>query len=158
MNCLLEDGHDAYGIDLPHLSKYWARNGNDPRRFFCCDAARLPFPDDSFDVVYSTGVVEHIGTKLGHCSLSSNYVTVRQSYANEILRVTKPNGRILIACPNKAFPIDIQHGACDAAAPMTLVNRLRQYIFDKTRINIHPSWGEYHLLSYSETKKLFCGL
>ena len=157
VTCLIEDGYDAYGIDLPALSKYWAKNGNDSKRFFGCDASKLPFANGVFDVVYSLGVIEHIGTKLGHYTLSSDYRKARQKYANEILRVTKPNGRILIACPNKTFPIDIQHEAHDALTPITLATRLRKYICEKTRINLHPTWGEYHLLSYSETKTLFYG-
>lgn len=157
LTMLIQDGYDAYGIDLPDLSRYWAQAGNDPQHFFCCDATHLPFPKDFFDVTYSLGVVEHIGTRRGHCTLSNNYWEVRQEYADEILRVTKPGGRILIACPNKRFPVDIQHGPVDALTPNTLGNRLRNYIFERIGINIDPIWGKYHLLSYSETKRLFCG-
>ncbi len=157
VNYLIEDGYDAYGIDLPNLSKYWAKAGNSPQHFISCDATQIPFIDNYFDVTYSLGVIEHIGTILGHCSLASNYWEVRQQYANEILRVTKPSGRILIACPNKSFPVDIQHGVRDALTLITLGNRLRNYIFKKTGINIHPTWGKYHLLSYSECRRLFCG-
>ncbi len=155
VNCLINDGFDAYGIDLPDLSRYWADAGNSPQRFFCCDAMQLPFSENCFDVVYSLGVVEHIGTSLGHCTLASNYQEARQQYANEILRVTKPGGRILIACPNKSFPVDIQHGVRDALTPITLSNKVRNYIFERTGINIHPTWGKYHLLSYSECRRLF---
>ena len=150
---LAEDGYDAYGIDLPHLSRFWSQEKNDPEHFLCCDASRLPFPDEFFDVIYSLGVIEHIGTELGHCTLSNDYREMRQYYANEILRVTKPNGRILITCPNKHFPIDLQHGPRDALSPKT---GLRSFIFEKTGVNIHPTWGRYHLLSYSEVKRLFC--
>lgn len=150
---LIEEGYDAYGIDLPHLSRFWYHAKNDPKHFLCCDANKLPFPDDFFDVIYSLGVIEHIGTELGHCTLSSNFWEVRQQYANEILRVTKPKGRILITCPNKRFPLDFQHGPTDALSPKT---RMRSFIFDKTGVNIHPIWGKHHLLSYSELKRLFC--
>lgn len=153
ISMLIEDGYDAYGIDLPNLTKFWAQVGNDPQHFFCCDATRLPFPEDFFDVVFSLGVIEHIGTEIGHCSLSSNYWEVRQKYASEILRVTKSAGRILIACPNKSSPIDIQHGPRDSLSPKS---RLRSYLFERTGINIHPIGRKYHLLSYSETKRLFC--
>jgi len=154
ISMLIQEGYDAYGIDLPRLSKFWAKAGNDRQHFFCCEATWIPFPDDFFDVVYSKGVVEHIGTEIGHCTLSSNYWEVRQKYANEILRVTKTGGRILIACPNKSFPIDIQHGPTDSLSPRK--SRIRNYIYEKTGINIHPIWGRNHLLSYSETKRLFC--
>ena len=29
-------------------------------------------------------------------------------------------------------------------------------LFNKTGVNLHPIWGRYHLLSYRETRKLFC--
>lgn len=92
-------------------------------------------------------MIEHIGTVDGHAMLSSNYEEARQAYANEIIRVTKPGGRILVACPNKSFPIDIQHGC---------KGRIRGYIYKRTGLNIHQIWGKYHLLSYAETRNLFC--
>lgn len=151
---LLEEGIEAYGIDLPGLSKYWAQAGNDPDHFFCCDSVKMPFPNDFFDVVYSTGMIEHIGTKDGKSTLTSDYRNVRWQFAVEILRVTRPGGRILIACPNRSFPVDIQHGPGDEAERKG--GWLRNLIFDKTGMNIHRTWGEYHLLSYSEIKNLFC--
>jgi SAM-dependent methyltransferase len=149
----IEDGYNAYGIDLPGLSKFWKKMGNPPDRFLCCDASRLPFPNDYFDVVFSFGVIEHIGTKIGHCTLSDDYRKQRQNYAKEIIRVTKPGGRILISCPNKSFPIDMLHGPTDVYSPP---KKIQSIIFKKTGMNVHPVWGENHLLSYPELKKLFC--
>ena len=161
ISMLLNEGYDAYGIDLPNLCKFWAHAGNDPEHFFCCDAAELPFATDFFDVVYSLGVIEHIGTQDGHQALVDDYWQVRQAYANELLRVTRPSGRILIACPNKSFPIDVQHRPRDnsphgAGGLGNLLLRLRSYIFERTSVNIHPVWGRYHLLSYPEVRRLFC--
>jgi SAM-dependent methyltransferase len=150
---LLEEGYEAYGVDLPNLSRFWSKARNDPDHFFCCDAAHLPFPDNFFDVIFSLGVIEHIGTQIGHCTLVNHCDKERQKYANEILRVTRPRGRILISCPNKHFPIDIQHGPRDVLSPPS---RLRSFLFEKTGLNVHPTWGRYHLLSYSETERLFC--
>jgi SAM-dependent methyltransferase len=154
---LLKAGYEAYGIDLPNMAKFWARAGKDPGHFFCCDAARLPFPDEFFDVVYSLGVIEHIGTVMGYFTLCDDYMEIRQHYADELLRVTKPGGRILVACPNKHFPIDIQHAPGDDLSADTLAGRIRARIYARTGINIHPVWGKYHLLSYSEVRRLFCG-
>ena len=155
--CLaVDDGYEAYGIDLPKLSRFWSRAGNDARHFLCCDARRLPFRDDFFDLVWSLGVIEHIGTVIGHCTLSEDYWEARRSYAKEILRVTRPGGRIMIDCPNKSFPIDICHGPIDDLTPKTTVNVVRTYISRLTGINIHRITQKYHLLSYGETKKLFC--
>jgi SAM-dependent methyltransferase len=153
---LLKDGYEAYGIDLPNMARFWARAGKDPGHFFCSDAARLPFPDESFDVVYSLGVIEHIGTVSGYSTLSDDYMEIRQNYADELLRVTRPGGRILIACPNKRFPVDIQHGPLDDLSADTLMGRIRAKIYARTGANFHPTWGRNHLLSYPEVRDLFC--
>lgn len=145
-------GYDAFAVDLPEQAPLWAAAGNDPNRFFVASALNLPFQDNSFDFVFSLGVVEHIGTILGHCALASDYQLKRQQYAKELLRVTKPGGRILIACPNKSFPIDIQHGPGDAAQRPRWI---RSFIFNRTGMNVHKTWGAYHLVSYAELKMMF---
>ncbi len=55
----------------------------------------LPFADNSFDFVFSNEVIEHVQDD--------------QVYAAEMARVVKPNGRILIFCPNRWYPVE-QHG------------------------------------------------
>jgi SAM-dependent methyltransferase len=55
----------------------------------------LPFASDSFDFVLSNEVIEHVADD-------------RQVVA-EMVRVTKPGGRILIFCPNRWYPVE-QHG------------------------------------------------
>ena len=146
---------EAYGVDLPLVSRFWAQRGYSQEAFLCADAAALPFPDDYFDIVYSMGVIEHIGTISGHFSLRDDYQVLRRNYADELLRVAKPNGRILISCPNKSFPLDFQHGALDDYMPRNIINLIRDYLYDKTKANIHQTWGKYHLLSYREIGKLF---
>jgi SAM-dependent methyltransferase len=156
MSRLIEQGYDAYGIDLPILSEFWAQAGNDPGRFFCSDATRLPFADNSFDAVISMGVIEHIGTSIGHCSLGPDYQRERQRYADELQRVTRPGGRILVSCPNKRFPLDPQHKVLDELSPDSVSYRIRDAVFGRTGMNVHRTWGKYHLLSYPEVRRLFC--
>lgn len=55
----------------------------------------LPFADNSFDFVFSNEVIEHVANDA--------------VYAAEMVRVTKPNGRLLIFCPNRWYPVE-QHG------------------------------------------------
>jgi SAM-dependent methyltransferase len=152
---MAKEGRDAYGIDLPPLTRYWEASGNDRGRFFASSATDLPFADESFDFVYSFGVIEHIGTVNGHIALAPDYWQKRQRYASELLRVVRPGGQLLLACPNKRFPLDIQHGALDGVIKPTLGRRAREFVFRKTRVNVHPTFGENHLLSYGEVRRLF---
>jgi SAM-dependent methyltransferase len=58
-------------------------------------AERLPFPQDCFDLVFSNEVIEHVADdKLA---------------LSEMVRVTRPGGRILLFCPNRWYPVE-QHG------------------------------------------------
>jgi len=152
ITALAKAGYDAYGIDLPEQARHWAAARHPANRFFTASALHLPFQDDSFDFVYSFGVIEHIGTVLGHCTLLPDYQSQRQQYANEIMRVAKPGARVMIACPNKIFPVDIQHGPGDAAEK---AGAIRSFIYNRTGMNVHKTWGQYHLVSDAEVRKLF---
>ena len=152
---MVRDGRDAYGVDLPTVTRYWAAAGNDRGRFFASSATDLPFADASFDLVFSFGVIEHIGTVNGHIALAPDYREKRLRYASELLRVVRPGGQLLVACPNKRFPIDIQHGALDGVVKPTLSRRIRDKVFRKTKLNFHRTFGENHLLSYGEVRKMF---
>ncbi|MBX7255142.1 MAG: class I SAM-dependent methyltransferase [Candidatus Hydrogenedentes bacterium] len=154
---LAEDGFNAFGLDIPCLARFWARNGNDPRNFITGDGACMPFPDGYFDAVYTLGTIEHIGTKVGHYTLNDNYWDTRRAFAREMLRVTKPGGRLLVTCPNKHFPIDIHHEPTDDATPPGTA-RLRRYIFDRFGMNVHRPFGKYHLFSFGELRRLFCSM
>lgn len=55
----------------------------------------LPFPDGSFDFVLSNEVIEHADDDV--------------KYAAEMVRVTRPGGRIVVFCPNRWYPVE-QHG------------------------------------------------
>lgn len=55
----------------------------------------LPFPDNCFDFVFSNEVIEHTQDDA--------------RYAAEMVRVTRPGGRILLFCPNRWYPVE-QHG------------------------------------------------
>jgi SAM-dependent methyltransferase len=149
------DHYEAYGIDLPTLAAFWARESRDPRHFIIGDGGRMPFPDGCFDAVITLGTIEHIGTLTGHITLAADYRARRNSFAAELLRVTRPGGRLLVSCPNKSFPVDTHHQPADEATKNGHGNR-RQAIFARSGLNWHSPIGRYHLLSYREIKGLFC--
>jgi SAM-dependent methyltransferase len=86
---------DAYGIEPASegfessnscAREIMASNGLDPSRVIDAVGERIPFPDASFDIVYSNNVLEH--TQKPALVLS------------EALRVLKPGGRLFIEVPN----------------------------------------------------------
>src|SRR5581483_5151570 len=52
-------GKDVWGVDLSDLAARRAAT-NHGGHFAAADALKLPLPDDSFDVVYSTETIEHV--------------------------------------------------------------------------------------------------
>lgn len=80
-------GYDAVGVDANRLSLHAAREGGDGT-FVDVDSYRLPFPDETFDVVGSYTVLEHLGDP--------------ELSLDEQVRVLRPGGRLVIACPNFA--------------------------------------------------------
>ena len=61
----------------------------------CGAGEHLPYPDDSFEMVLSNEVIEHVHDD-------------RASLA-EMARVLKPGGRLILFCPNRWYPVE-QHG------------------------------------------------
>lgn len=71
---------DFYGVDLTEQLK------NAPVTKVRADTRRLPFKSDTFDVVYSLGVVEH-------------FPETAQAIAEHV-RVLKPGGRMFVTTPH----------------------------------------------------------
>ncbi len=86
---LLEHVDDVYGVDqsVHQLRKAWTKLGkHDPVRFSLGDAERLPYRDDTFDVVWSSGSIEYWPRPVE---------TLR-----ELRRVARPGGQVLVVGPN----------------------------------------------------------
>jgi SAM-dependent methyltransferase len=103
---LVSAGVDAYGIDPGQRNQHWD-SLDIPGRLFIADGTKLPFDDATFDVVTSSGVLEHVGE--GSYSTRREQKPPKQHYIQEAIRVLKPGGRALIAHPNGAFPVDFWH-------------------------------------------------
>lgn len=87
------DSHDCYGVDISMASLTGAMQNNPNVKFARCDATMLPFPSDSFDIVYSNAVLEHIVDD--------------KAAALEMLRVLRPGGLLLQCVPgNPKIPVE----------------------------------------------------
>jgi len=66
-----------------------------PSVLICAASEHLPYPDECFDVVHSSEVIEHVDDD--------------RAAVAEMARVTRPGGRIVIFCPNRWYPVET-HG------------------------------------------------
>ena len=120
-------------------------NRLDPLRVKDAVGEAIPFPDNSFDIVYSSNVLEHV----------INPAKVLR----EAVRVLKPGGTLQIVCPNYLSYFDGHHAAFH---PPIISNRFfrwwikwiyrRDPAFAATiRTEINPLWARRQLkeISYS---------
>jgi len=82
-----------YGMDI-EFERLQAAKTRDTR-LVCGASENLPLPTNSFDLVLSHEVLEH--------------VTDDQAAINEIVRVLRPGGRLVLFCPNRGYPFET-HG------------------------------------------------
>lgn len=81
-------GHKVTGVDLsPVAIEKFKAAGFDGE---VCDVIEgLPFKDDTFDIVFSSEVIEHLADT--------------DRFLNELKRVLRPNGLLILSTPNSAF-------------------------------------------------------
>jgi SAM-dependent methyltransferase len=109
-----EQGAIPYGIDVASATVSEARKvlrRHDPG-FAVADVRTLPFTDESFDLIYSMGTIEHF----------DEY----RDATRELFRVLRPGGQAIIGVPNKLDPF---------LRPMmvTLLNWLNLYGYGKEK-------------------------
>jgi SAM-dependent methyltransferase len=146
---LLEREVDAYGVDLPGLARFWRRSAMPVDRLFCVDSDpfRLPFENGAFDMAYSLGVIEHVGTTDGHADRRNDYHACRQAWLREVFRVVRPGGHALIGGPNRAFPIDVAHGPDSRASQWELT------LSGWVGATVHKTWGDNFLWAYGDFER-----
>ena len=86
---LLERTENVYGLDqsVHQMEKAWQKFGKRDRvRFYRGDAERLPFENDTFDIVWSSGSIEYWPDPIAALV--------------ECRRIAKPGGQVLIVGPN----------------------------------------------------------
>jgi SAM-dependent methyltransferase len=79
-------GADIAAAAIAHARARYAGHAN--LEFCLADCAALPFADASFDVVVSFETIEHIAAQ--------------QAFVREVRRVLRPDGFVVLSCPNKA--------------------------------------------------------
>ncbi len=108
-------GCTAFGVDssIYRLSR-WVVEHSAPIPLVVSDAGALPFKDGAFDIVVSSGMIEHVGVD----EVASPYTVQarpdqeesRRRVVSEMVRATRESGNVFIDFPNGSFPIDFWHG------------------------------------------------
>lgn len=83
----------AVGLDIEHERAVEAHQKTSA--VTCGNGEKLPFPANLFDLVLSHEVLEHVGDD--------------RMAVQEILRVLRPGGRLMLFCPNRGYPFET-HG------------------------------------------------
>jgi demethylmenaquinone methyltransferase/2-methoxy-6-polyprenyl-1,4-benzoquinol methylase len=86
---LLDHAGEVHGLDqsVHQLRRAWAKLGkHDPVAWVLGDAERLPYRDDAFDAVWSSGSIEYWPDPV--------------ATLEECARVTRPGGAVLVVGPN----------------------------------------------------------
>ncbi|WP_096393844.1 methyltransferase domain-containing protein [Halorubrum trapanicum] len=97
---LLEHADDVHGLDqsVHQMEKAFEKFGKHDRvNFYRGDAERLPFRDDAFDVVWSSGSIEYWPNPV--------------EGLRELRRVAKPGGQVLVVGPDYPHNLILQRVA-----------------------------------------------
>jgi SAM-dependent methyltransferase len=89
LEMLRDAGACAMGMDYDATALAEVRERQPTARLACADAARLPLPDASIDIVVSFETIEHVPDA--------------SAMLAELRRVLKPGGRLVLSTPNRAF-------------------------------------------------------
>lgn len=96
----------------------------------CGDGEKLPFPNTFFDLVLSHEVIEHVRDD--------------RAAMNEIFRVLRPRGRLILFCPNRGYPFEthgIYYRGKYRFGNIPLVNYLPRKLRDKLAPHVNVYSG-----------------
>lgn len=108
--------HDLGSFD--HWSAIWQNAAPNPDRLICerQDITELTYPDNMFDVVVCTSVVEHIFPQKGHMG---DMIAIR-----EMARILKPGGFLLLSTDMTGGPKSVWHSGTFYYTKVDLFDRL----------------------------------
>ena len=133
------------GVDFSRAKLAHASAQLPDARFAVCDAAHLPFADDSFDAVLIRDLLHHVPD--------------RPAVVREAVRVLRPGGRLAVIEPNRYHPLIVAQAlllAAERAALRSTAKRLRTELeragleaisiataqpLPLARVVLHPGFG-----------------
>jgi SAM-dependent methyltransferase len=113
-------GAESFGIEVDPEKVALIKDAEIKSHVQVAPAERLPFSEETFDLVFSHEVLEHVNDD-------------RQAIA-EALRVLKPGGKFIIFCPNIRWPFEthgIYLGKKYLFGNIPLVTYLPRFIYKK---------------------------
>ncbi|MHB8855722.1 MAG: class I SAM-dependent methyltransferase [Bellilinea sp.] len=135
---LAVSANPAIGLDIEHERTVQARQKTP--RVVCGAGEYLPFPADSFDLILSHEVLEHVQDD--------------QAAIREMVRTLRLGGRLVLFCPNRGYPFET-HGMYWRGkyhfGNIPLIN----YLPRKLRNRLAPHVEVY---SRRDLERLFAGL
>lgn len=123
---LAEAGHTVTAVDVDHatVAAAAARNSIDGCRFMHYDGKRLPFDDQSFDVVVSMQVIEHVQEDI--------------AFADEMRRVLRAGGTCWLTTPNRSRRVA-------ADSPVWNAFHVREYWPEQLRSVLSPVFDDVEI-------------
>lgn len=115
IDLLHEEGITAWGNDVSQLRRWQWRERRHRDHLVVAHSQQLPFPNSYFDVIVSSGLLEHVGVEeVGggqyHVRVRPDRDVQRSAVLQEMLRVLCADGTIFLDFPNGDFPFDFWHG------------------------------------------------
>ena len=141
---LNSNGLDAKGCDISKTAVDFANRINRKKVALVASAEKLPFRENSFDLVTSISTIEHLTKKQA------------DKFIQEAKRVLKPGAYIFLVTPNFATPIRLVQGKkwfgyndpthINFFTPLSLTQLLKKYGFGefkflfKTNLQVSYDW------------------